>query len=302
MALTVTMKRDVLLAGAILANGSTQTLADDVARQFVYEGRATLVSPDPSLQKSLATIYPPNDSAQQPMTPAYVLSQAAIPMVLPSSGTVGANGALSGITALPYATFPQPAYLYFPAGALYAGSVAGMYYASITSATTATVYNNLYASGAPTIPATPTPIVAAGPGAYTQTISTDITLASVTVPGGSMGANGALRTTSMRSVPAVASNKFVKTLFGGLDISSSPNISGGTQVVYYDMRTIRNRGVQNSQVCISGWTSFGFDTSPFTRTTVNTSADVPVAFAGQLASASDFIILEGYTVEVLPRA
>jgi hypothetical protein len=44
MTLSVTMKRDVLFAGALLANGSAQALPDDVARQYVAEGRAVLAA------------------------------------------------------------------------------------------------------------------------------------------------------------------------------------------------------------------------------------------------------------------
>ena len=46
MTLNVTMKRDVLHNGVLLTNGSAQALPDDVARQFVYEQRATMVSVD----------------------------------------------------------------------------------------------------------------------------------------------------------------------------------------------------------------------------------------------------------------
>lgn len=47
MTTTVTMLRDVFHLGTLLAKGTTQALPDDVACQFAYEQRATLLGPDP---------------------------------------------------------------------------------------------------------------------------------------------------------------------------------------------------------------------------------------------------------------
>ena len=68
------------------------------------------------------------------------LGQTGIPFVIPSSGTMGNNGALAVTTALDYA-YPA-SYVRLPAGAIQTGSAAGWYYAVWSSASTATVYNN----------------------------------------------------------------------------------------------------------------------------------------------------------------
>lgn len=46
MALTVKMKCDILHLGVLYLAGSSPVLADDLARQWVYEGRAAMVSTD----------------------------------------------------------------------------------------------------------------------------------------------------------------------------------------------------------------------------------------------------------------
>src|ERR1700693_852831 len=100
-------------------------------------------------------------------SPVIPVIQNAIPMILPSSGTIGNNGALSALTALP--TIYANAYLYFPAGAIVAGSLAGLYYCIMSSTTAGTIYNNTYDTTLgvmPTIPANPVPFVTPGPGAY----------------------------------------------------------------------------------------------------------------------------------------
>ena len=99
-------------------------------------------------------------------------SRSSTPMILQSSGTVGANGALSNITALPE-TYSGGAYLHFPAGRLFAGSTAGLYWTVMTSTTAGTVFNNRYISGEPLPPPSLTPIVSSSMGAYTQVTGVD---------------------------------------------------------------------------------------------------------------------------------
>ncbi len=119
------------------------------------------------------------------------LYKCAVPVGLPSSGSVGANGALSLTTALDKA-YPNGIYLYFQAGALYAGSVAGYYYTVMSLNNSGTVYNNLLGNGAPTRPANPTPIVSASIGAYTQVTASDLTGLTLPIPAGLLGTEGSL--------------------------------------------------------------------------------------------------------------
>lgn len=105
--------------------------------------------------------------------------------------------------------------MYFPAGAVFAGSSAGMYFVSLSSATTGTIFNNVYASGTPAIPAVPIAIVAAGPGAYVQTVGSDLTLINLTLTGGAIGLNGYVRSECTQSASNSAFNKYIRHKLAG---------------------------------------------------------------------------------------
>ncbi len=214
----------------------------------------------------------------------YILAQSAVPVILPSSGSSNATGQITLTTALPY----QPSgtvYIYLPTGVVTAGSAgtgAGLYPVVFSSTTVCQVQG--------------TGIVSAN-GAYTQTTAADITLATVVVPGGAMGANGAIREHRAFGFPNNANNKIVRVFFGGSGLSSVSGTyttaSGSTLA-----SVTRNRGSQSLQATAPLTAS----TTASTTTTVDTSVNQNMTIVANLAVATDYIILEGYTVEVLPSA
>lgn len=119
----------------------------------------------------------------------YPVGSNSIPLIGLSTGSVAAGGAISGITALPLA-YPA-AYCWFPANILAASIAAGWYYCTFSSTTAGTAFLNTYTSGVPTIPGTPTPVVA-GQGAFTGDTGTETAL-QITIPANALGANGAIR-------------------------------------------------------------------------------------------------------------
>lgn len=90
-----------------------------------------------------------------------------VPMISAPTGTMANNGAITLGTALD--TTYADCYLFLPAGAIAAGvpAAASWLYAQMSSATVGTVFNNTYTSGDVTVPASPTPFVSTGPGAFT---------------------------------------------------------------------------------------------------------------------------------------
>jgi hypothetical protein len=122
-----------------------------------------------------------------------LLFKSNIPFIIPSSGSMGDNGALTVTTTL---TFIYPkAYVYLPASAIVAGSAAGWYYTVFGSATVGQVFNNLYdpaVGGEPTVPASPTAFVTTGPGAYTQDVAAGRQGPSFTLSAGTLSASGRL--------------------------------------------------------------------------------------------------------------
>ena len=211
----------------------------------------------------------------------YILAQNSGPVILPSSGTSDAIGNITLTTALAYQ--PSGAVLiYLPAGVVTAGS----------QGTGAKLYSVIFSSTT-VCQLTGTGIVTAN-AAYTQD-TTAVTLVSVTVPGGAMGANGALRPWARFTHPSNANTKTYTFLHAGLSVtSSSPTTSAGGNL----QGSIHNRGSQTAQV--SG-TSFANATGVGTNyRTVDTSVSQIVTITGQLSVATDYIVLEAYTIEVLP--
>jgi hypothetical protein len=64
------------------------------------------------------------------------------------------------------------------------------------------------------------------------------------------------------------------------------------------MNSIRNRGVLNVQ---SSQLIGGASTGAHVYTAVDTSAAVAITITGDLATATDNVILEGFTVQLLPK-
>lgn len=132
--------------------------------------------------------------------------------------------------------------------------------------------------------------------------TTEDTLATITVPANSMGANGRLRITTTWTTTNSANSKTLKVKFGGT--------SYGTMVITasaatMDMRTVGNRNATNSQVGSSSGTIGGFGNSSATApitSAIDTTASTTVAITGQKASSGELLTLESYSVELFYAA
>lgn len=186
-----------------------------------------------------------------------VLYKIGIPFIMPSGASMnmGNNGALTSVAGLN--TTYAKCYCYFPANQIFAGSTAGWYYTTFSSATAATVFNNTYTSGIPTIPGSPTSFVTTGPGAITQTTGADITVLTLAAAGATIDLNGQFLVDMLFANGGVATNKIYKASYGGTGFFSTTQTTNKSAAGY---RTIANRGVTNSQVSET-LGSFGFNTS-----------------------------------------
>ncbi|MBV8649692.1 hypothetical protein [Paludibacterium sp.] len=228
--------------------------------------------------------------ATQPvLTSPYILAQSAVPVILLSAATnISATGAITGLTALPY----QPSGIVRVYCFAQAGLAANLYYATFSSTTAC----QLYLDAAATI--TPSGIA---PSAYTSGTA-QVTLASVPIPGGSMGGNGALRVTYLVGRNAGGTSSVNHGFYvSGTEIASNISFStanAGTGV----LKTLRNRGSQNIQVA-PGYSNDGSPSASAPgRFNIDFSTDKVAQINGQLVSTADLLILEGYTFEVLPKA
>jgi len=124
-----------------------------------------------------------------------------------------------------------------------------------------------------------------------------VTLATITIPAGLMGANGKLKIYPLWATTNNANTKTLRLNIGGVVCSTMtsqnvPNNSG--------LLIIRNINSESVQKCSSGLvagigSSFGSIAAP----TVDTSAATTITITGQLAVGGDTMTLEDLFVEVV---
>ncbi len=124
-----------------------------------------------------------------------------------------------------------------------------------------------------------------------------VTLATITLPAGLLGANGKLKIYPLWATTNNANVKTLRATFSGstcttMTSQSVPNNSG--------LVIIRNTNSESAQKCSSGLvagigSSFGSIASP----TVDTTAATTLVISGQLAVGTDTLTLEDLFVEVV---
>jgi hypothetical protein len=228
-----------------------------------------------------------------------IIGQSNVNVCLQSSGTMGANGALTGLTAMPYA-MTQGCWMYFPSGKVFSGSTAGFYWAVMSSTTAATVYNNMYTSGLPqdSIPASPTPVVDAGPGAYTQTTNTYMTAFSLTIPGLSNYGNAEFFCNQEFSYNLAAGNKSVTfKLNTSTFTTSTRTTSGGHDSFTNRFKCLNGSSKQSFYASSENSTSGG---ASHVITTENMASDSAYTLGITIDTATNYIILNSASLLYLP--
>lgn len=228
----------------------------------------------------------------------YLLAQSGVPVGIAPNGTIATNGAVTLGTALP-TTYSGGIWLRFPANAVVGDSTGGIYWCVMSSTTVGTVYAGKIDTASaftPYIGSTAGGAVTGSNSAYTQDTAL-ITLTNVTVPAGAMGVNGAMRITVTRFVvPNNANSKTLTTKYGasffGINNAVTTTLGQGY------IASIRNRGVANRQVAAAANGDVG--TGACSYLSIDSATDQPMTVICQIATATDYVILEGFTVEVLP--
>lgn len=131
--------------------------------------------------------------------------------------------------------------------------------------------------------------------------ASETSLASITIPAGAMGANGAVRVTALFSHTNDASLKTLRIKFGGTNyLETAPS----TTATNLQQRIIQNRNSESSQVgsAAAAGAGFGVSSGALVTSTVNTANDVTLLITGQLADGTDTVTLESYIVELLYQA
>lgn len=252
----------------------------------------------------LVFLIPGSVLAEGVLTPAanptagwFTVSGSAISFLKASSGSVGNNCAITGMTALPR-TISGGAYIYLPLNAIAAGSAAGWYWFVASSTTAGTCYNSTYSSGTPTR-GTATAFSTTGPGAFTGATGA-VTSVSIPIPANSLGRNGRLRATYGFSATSSGSNKIVASVFGSTTLLSTTTASGTSAMA---QSYIMNRDATNVQSTggMASTTASGLGIANPTDGAEDTTAVKSVTFTLNAALATDNIILENYLIEILTR-
>ncbi len=290
------------ITSAINSNNSAVVVPGDQARSnaiitTTWANRATAIASIAALTPANGLVYVSNvgingslwhcDGVKLICSNPLTLFQSSIPIVLPPSGIIGNNGALTLGTAILAA---GDYYMHFPANAIAAGVAAGRYYVSMSSTTLGTIFNNTYTSGQPTVPASPTAFATTGPGAYTQTTASDIALVSLTIPGNLIGKYGALNSRHWSQQNNTAGTKTGKVFFGG-SATYSAGLGSGTLSSMSIFCDIFNSGDTAKQVCTASNNTSGASVTAqdLVRLTKDTTADVTLNYTGNLAVATDWI-------------
>ena len=230
-----------------------------------------------------------------------ILSESGIPVIVANTGTIATSGTVTLGTALP--TTYANAFVYFPASAVSGDSTGGIYYVVFSSTTVGVVYAGKYgvANGVGSVAFTPvaptsTLVAVTGSNSSFTGSTTETTLINVSLPAGAMGNNGQVIVTSNWSCNNSAGAKTGTVYFGGTAIgtaSSYTTSTGGSS-----MNSIRNRGalgVQSTQLI------GGAAASAHVYTAIDSSAAVAITITGDTATATDHIVLEGFTIALNPK-
>lgn len=221
------------------------------------------------------------------------IAQWAVPFIYCSSGTIGNNGALSAITALPNG-FANGAWVWYPALAIAAsgaGSAAGWYWTVFSTNAAGTIYNSTYTSGTPTLGVT-TPFVTTGPGAFTSTLA-EVIGPIINVAANSMGPNGRVIFDAVANHTSNANAKSYRAKFGGTQVWFASATTSPATVI----GEVKNRGVTGAQVArmVAAYTG---DSTGIAYPAIDTTSTVQLSYTLQKAVATDNGILEGGSVAV----
>lgn len=122
------------------------------------------------------------------------------------------------------------------------------------------------------------------------------TLATISIPGGSMGPNGQLRVTAIFTVTNSANAKTLRLKLAGTTMSSVQVTTIATQLSF---ALIANRNATNSQVANNAFNMRADSSGAVVTAAIDTSATQSLTITGQKALAGETLTLESYTVEVI---
>lgn len=124
----------------------------------------------------------------------------------------------------------------------------------------------------------------------------ETTMATITIPGGAMGANGQIIVDSLWTYPSTANNKIMRVKFGGTTYQA---VTATTTLNSSQSVRIANKNATNSQMAPStGIIGSGAQNFTPATSSVDTTSPVTLLLTGQLALGTETLILQSYSVRL----
>jgi hypothetical protein len=228
-----------------------------------------------------------------------ILAQWTVPVILASSGSMGNNGAVSGMTAL-RKTYSNGAWLYLPAAAIEAGSAAGFYWFVASSTTAGTVYNSTFNGASVPTAGTATPFATTGPGAFTGIATGEIVAATVTVPANAIGPSGWLLIRGTQNNNNAVGDKIFRVRLGGGAGTIHATNTVANAFAGFSQTTIFNQGAgQQVATSLNANNATVTATGGATYSSVDTTASTTLVFSLEKATATNNANWEGAVVSIV---
>lgn len=243
------------------------------------------------------SLFRSNGTEWVPVNGECVLLRGNYPVAMANNGSVAANGALTLSSTGLNAVYSGGLWLYLPAGAAYAGSVAGFYWTVMTTATVGTIYNSIGDATTTFLNGTKgalTPIVAAGPGAFLG-VGSNTQCGHYDLPVGLLGESGSLEGIYSCTFSSSASSKGAQIYFDFQQINAMVATTANSFNGYMNTR---NRGVANQINNFNGLIQTS-NTGGITFTTINTALSKPIdMLISNTGSNNDTMVMESFELRL----
>ena len=246
-----------------------------------YSGRYAVV-----VINGMNVLMQSDGTAWKPANGQCTLEVSGVGYGIMPSGTVatGASGHFTSVPALPH-TYSEGLWMYIVSPSTTPALTAGFYWCVFSTTAICTIYQNGPGSAAYDFTV----------GAATTGSTSEITARSATIPAGLMGESGQLVCDSLTSLSATATNRSLRTRFGGSQ-ACGMGTAAGTTISYSGRATTQNASalVQYSNPVFTGSTS----TSTLTRTAIDTTAETTYTLTLQMGTATDFMINHSFRLDL----
>jgi hypothetical protein len=134
----------------------------------------------------------------------------------------------------------------------------------------------------------------------TADVTTEVVLATITVPANTLGLNGKLRVTTTWGYTNGANDKILRVRFSGAAGTQYLSTTATTTATNQIITIFGNAGATNSQRGFQGSNGVGTSGSAIATSAADTTTATSIVISGQKEVGSETLTLEGYTVEFLP--